>query len=270
MPLTFRFLNKDIPIYGLFCVLGIIFAILVASVLVKRKKYDFFDFFLVSSIILLGAFVGSKLLFFIVSWDMVIEISKNYQLLESMKLLLKGGYVFYGGLIGGAVTLFFVSKIKKQNLIDYGSIFVVVLPLGHCFGRIGCFFSGCCYGIKYWGVISYTYNQSADVNTPIGVPLLPIQLIEAGLLFLVFILIIVIYLKVENQKVVLYFYGFTYSILRFVLEFFRGDYSRGVFFKLSTSQWISFVLFVLTICILCVDIYKTKTQDKNFLKVKKQ
>ena len=37
-------------------------------------------------------------------------------------------------------------------------------------------------------------------------------------------------------------YVFSYAIIRFVLEFFRGDAERGGFLSISTSQWISIAL----------------------------
>ncbi len=58
-----------------------------------------------------------------------------------------------------------------------------MLPLGHAFGRIGCFFAGCCYGISWKH--GFVYHSTVGF-TPIGVPLLPIQLIEAGTLLVLF------------------------------------------------------------------------------------
>ncbi|MEE0999167.1 MAG: prolipoprotein diacylglyceryl transferase family protein, partial [Treponemataceae bacterium] len=44
-----------------------------------------------------------------------------------------------------------------------------------------------------------------------------------------------------------YLYIVCYSILRFILEFYRGDSVRGLFGGISTSQIISIILFVLAI-----------------------
>ncbi len=56
-----------------------------------------------------------------------------------------------------------------------------MLALGHAFGRIG-FFAGC-YGISWKH--GFVYHSTVGF-TPIGVPLLPIQLIEAGTLLVLF------------------------------------------------------------------------------------
>ena len=42
----------------------------------------------------------------------------------------------------------------------------------------------------------------------------------------------------------IYVYMLIYPVVRFILEFLRGDEIRGFLFGLSTSQWISILLFV--------------------------
>ena len=43
-------------------------------------------------------------------------------------------------------------------------------------------------------------------------------------------------------------YLVTYGIFRFVMEFFRGDEIRGIFFELSTAQWISVGILTYFVC----------------------
>ncbi|MGN1051325.1 MAG: prolipoprotein diacylglyceryl transferase family protein [Acutalibacteraceae bacterium] len=42
-------------------------------------------------------------------------------------------------------------------------------------------------------------------------------------------------------------YGIIYSVSRFIIEFFRGDNVRGFFLNLSTSGWISILLFLFSL-----------------------
>ena len=58
----------------------------------------------------------------------------------------KGGLVFYGGLIGGGVALLFYTILKKMPLRRTLDVVMSVAPLGHAFGRTGCFLNGCCFG----------------------------------------------------------------------------------------------------------------------------
>lgn len=93
----------------------------------------------------------------------------------------------------------------------------------------------CCYGIEYNGIFSYTYTQAMDINTPLNTPLLPIQLIESIISLSLFLILLIIHLKCEKNYLTIIIYCLSYPIIRFILEFFRGDKERGIFL-LSTSQ----------------------------------
>lgn len=242
---------------------GIIISCIIGFILAKKKGLEFFDFTLIAIITLIGAWVGAKLLFLIISFDDVVNLFKVYPFQIALNKILTGGYVFYGGLIGGSISLFITLKIQKKNIFDYINIYAVVLPLGHAFGRIGCFVSGCCYGIEYNGPLSYTYSQAMDANTPLGVSLLPIQLIESFTLFIVFIILLLTYLKCNNKKLPSVLYCYIYPTLRFILEFFRGDRERGIWL-LSTSQWISlFIILFISITIIITKYNSRKIHNKH-------
>lgn len=80
---------------------------------------------------------------------------------------------------------------------------------------------------------------------PAGVPLLPVQLWEAGFDFLLALLLYFLTNRSPFPYLGLAVYGICYSVFRFTVEFFRGDLIRGFWFSLSTSQWISLLVFVL-------------------------
>ncbi len=260
----FNFLANKIHPYGVCCTLGIIVAAVVACVLARKKGFEFFDFALVIIITLVGALVGAKLLFLIVSWKSICDLFETYPTWQAILSIVQGGYVFYGGLIGGVLGLVITLKVKKAKFLDYANIFALVLPLGHAFGRVGCFFAGCCYGVEYEGFLSYTYSSALDISTPIGVPLLPIQLIEAVALLVLFAVMLWVYLSPKHQNKICYIYILGYSILRFVLEFFRGDVERGLLLRLSTSQWVSVCIVLATGIYMVVDrVRKNKAQTTN-------
>ena len=248
--------GKEIPIYGLAFFFGIAAAALVAIFLFKKRKIPFLN--LVGSAIytVVGGMIGAKLLFLAVTWSTVVEESRAFleaggSFFELAYWILSGGFVFYGGLIGGVIGLFVYCRQFKRPLSAIFDIYAVVLPLGHAFGRVGCFFAGCCYGMPYDGVFSYTYFvegmlfDGAGKDALYGRSLFPVQLFEAAFLFLIFLTLCLLYRKfihVEGLFVTLYLS--MYSVTRFVLEFFRYDAIRGVYFGLSTSQWISIALFL--------------------------
>lgn len=236
--------NTKIPLYGVFFFGGMILAAIIAAVLGKKKKIDFFDFLCAVVYVMIGAILGAKLLFIVVSWKEVVRLQLS--LLE----IIRGGFVFYGGLIGGILGIFIYGKQFKVKIADYVDVFAAALPLGHAFGRVGCLFGGCCYGIEYDGFGRVYYESSPNHFTPLGVSLFPVQLVEAFLLICLFCVLLFLVLKGKAKGKLAVIYVGVYAVLRFVLEYLRGDMERGVFLGISTSQWISIFLFLSAILLL--------------------
>lgn len=94
-------------------------------------------------------------------------------------------------------------------------------------------------------MVGYTYTNS--LVAPNGIPLLPIQLIEAFCIFLIFIFLVWYTSSPKREPYTLASILYYMLPIRFILEFFRGDSLRGFMFGLSTSQWISAVLFIITV-----------------------
>ena len=88
---------------------------------------------------------------------------------------------------------------------------------------------------------------------------------SASPLFILFATILIVYLKCPKLKglsCLIYAYG--YAIMRFTLEFFRYDAERGLFLGLSTSQWISIIIFVVaTACLIYNIVKKQKSKKKE-------
>ena len=144
------------------------------------------------------------------------------------------GMTFYGGLIGGVATFVIMYRfyyLKNKNNPVFTCILRIApacIALGHAFGRIGCFLSGCCYGIET--------HSSWDIYFPVhDHSYLPTQLIEMSFLFILAgVLIYLAFKKVTDYTFLIYMLA--YGIFRFVIEFFRGD-ERGQLAGLSPSQY---------------------------------
>lgn len=235
---SFDLFGKTFPLYGLCFWIGIILATTLAILLCTKRGMKRYDLIYAAVFAMVGVFIGSKLLFILITLPEIIE--NDIPLMS----VIRGGFVFYGGLGGGALGIFIYAKAFKMKVIDFFDMCAVVVPLGHAAGRVGCLFGGCCYGCPYDGPFSVTYG-STQGTVPLNTPLLPVQLIESMSLLLLFVVILVVFLLRPKQRGLnscLYLIG--YPIIRFTLEFFRYDAERGGFLGLSTSQWISLAIFV--------------------------
>lgn len=249
---SFTVFGREIPFYGILMVVGFGIAALTAIPKAKKLKLPLSEVAYSAIFAIIGGILGAKLLSILTSINYIIE----YKL--SFLDVIQNGFVFYGGLIGGAFALFLYTKIYKLKTSTYFDLYAAGTALGHAFGRIGCLFSGCCFGIETNSAFSVIYTSSVDPNTPLNTPLLPIPLIEAMCLVGIFILSELVFYGIKKPTASTYCYGFCYSITRFTLEFFRGDEVRGLWGYLSTSQYISISIFILCSVLLAVQIYKSR------------
>ena len=229
--------NYRLPTYGLMIVTGVLLANLVVTLLIKKYKLDQNDFIIIESYTFLGAIIGAKLLYIIVSYEQI-EWSRIFEKQYFMALL-QSGFVFYGGLIGGIATALLAGKLHKINTLLYMKKLICFIPIIHAFGRIGCHLAGCCYGKPYDGIFSVVYPEKS--LAPSGIQLFPVQLFEAFFLLIIGLTILLLQLKFNFNKTV-ELYLILYAILRFVLEYLRYDEIRGHLLFFSTSQWISIIL----------------------------
>lgn len=195
-----------------------------------------------------GALVGSKLLYLVVSFPTIWKvIEAGAFTMQHFVALLGNGFVFYGGLIGAVLMAYYYIRRYRLDTVNVLQTLVPVIPLMHAIGRVGCFFAGCCYGKPFDPPIGMLFNRSPVA--PHDVYLFPVQLLEAGLNILLFVLLE--WLFVKKQKVsLLGIYFVVYPLIRFITEYFRYDTERGFFLGISTSQWISFLLIPIGIILL--------------------
>ena len=234
MHFYFHIFGLNIPSYGIMVVIGGAIANVLAYFTIKKKGGDFNDVMALEGYAFLFGLIGAKGLYLFASrseieWDRLTDL--NYFL-----YLFRGGFVFYGGLIGAVFGIFLGGKIHKLETAMYVQRLIYLVPLAHGFGRIGCFLGGCCYGVPYDGPLHVVFPEGTVA--PAGIPLFPVQLLEAVVLFLLFGVLAWLSLK-KDWPYMLETYLILYGIARFIIEFFRYDDYRGSFGALSTSQWVS-------------------------------
>ena len=224
------------PAYSLFAFIGLFFAMVFFYLRLQKKNIAFSHFLILMVFMIVGVVLGSKALFILTQ---IPEIIRDFSLQKALYVIWTSGFVFYGGMFGAIVGAYLFARfsyIPYQAFID---LLIPGFPLFHIWGRIGCFFAGCCYGrVSTWG-----FPLHGDPH----VLHIPVQLFEALCLCLIFAALLLFEKRglPAGGLTVLYLWG--YSICRFALEFFRGDAIRGIWYGLSTSQWISLgiILFVM-------------------------
>lgn len=240
--------GEHISTYSLCIVTGLIFSgMLLYFTTRKRRDFSYIQIINIPMFAITGAFLGAKTLFFITRLELFLKAEswKNFGEIVSEAC---GGMVFYGGLVGAILMSYLYSRLAKIDFWLYADIFAPAIPLFHSFGRIGCFMAGCCYGIENgWGFVYHNEYLDPSVN---GVTRLPIQLIEAGLNILIMIVLVYCDQKRLKKGSLLGIYFIIYPTVRFFDEFFRGDEIRGHLLFLSTSQWISIIIFIIGVIIL--------------------
>lgn len=230
---------------------------LTAYLLCKKNRLSTDNLFIIYAYVISFGFIGAKLLYVIVRFS-YIDFKYVFESMEHFMEFLSAGFVFYGGLIAGFLSLFLVQKIHSIKIKDYINILTISLSIAHSFGRIGCLMTGCCYGKETAGPLYIIYgNYSA---APSGIRLIPVQAFEAALIAILFLILLIIFLKNRDfTNWPLYF--ISYSVIRFILEFFRGDVERGKFGFLSTSQIIS--ILILTGIIIYLLVRKTSARKNS-------
>ncbi|MDF2544388.1 MAG: prolipoprotein diacylglyceryl transferase [Herbinix sp.] len=222
--------------YGLMIAIGIMAAYLSAEYRAKKYKLNYELIFSLTLWCAGGGILGAKVLYYITQINDIIDNPK-------VLLNVTEGFVVYGGIIGGIFAGFLFCRKEKLNFLQYFDLVMPSIALAQGFGRIGCFLSGCCYGVETSSPFGIIFHDS--LHAPNGVRLVPTQLLSSGLDFLNFFILINLAKRVKKDGQVAGFYLIFYSAGRFVLEFFRGDLIRGSIGKLSTSQFISVFLFII-------------------------
>lgn len=223
-PLTFH-------TYGLMTAVGIIAAYMTAEAGAKKKKLDFEQIFGLVLACLLFGYAGSKLLYLITVLPQLLADPSLWR--ESLAT----GWVVFGGLLGGILGGLLFCRWKRLPAWKYFDLGMPSVALAQGFGRIGCFFAGCCYGVETDSPFSLVFQHSEFA--PNHIHLVPTQLISAAGDFLLAAFLWTYDRKwKKNDGEVLALYLILYSAGRFLIEFWRGDLIRGAVGPLSTSQFI--------------------------------
>jgi phosphatidylglycerol:prolipoprotein diacylglycerol transferase len=242
LPELFKIPGLGIPLatYGVLLATGFILALWITARLAardglpKNRAYDLGLYILAASL------VGSKVLMIITEWS---DYGGDWRRILSLDFLRSGG-VFYGGFIAAVAASVILMRRWHLPWPKTADAFAPGIALGHAIGRLGCFSAGCCWGkpTTSWIGVKFTEKASELTGVPIDSALVPTQLIEAAANLLIFIFLLWLTKRRKFEGQIIYAYLMIYAVARFTIEFWRDD-PRGQLLGLSTSQFISILMF---------------------------
>lgn len=223
--------NFTIHGYGAMIAIGFFLCVILAFYRAKKHGLNPEAMIDIALIGIVAGFLGAKLLFVIVEFPTFIK--------NPMSILGSEGFVVYGGIIAGVLSAIVYCHRKNLEFLKYFDMAAPSIALAQGFGRIGCFFAGCCYGrvTDAW----YGVEFPAGSMAPAGVKLIPTQLISSAGDFLIVILLLLYHKRAKHTGNVGAMYMLLYGVGRFFIEMLRSD-DRGAVGMLSTSQMISVVI----------------------------
>jgi phosphatidylglycerol:prolipoprotein diacylglycerol transferase len=242
-PILFEFGRVTIFSYGVFVALGFLSALWLGRREARHAGLSPRRFTDLALVTLVASIIGARALY------VVVEINYFAANPAGALELWRGGMVFFGGFCVAYVAGGYFLRFTHTPLRPMMDVAAPAIALGHAVGRLGCFFTGCCYGSECdlpWAVTFTDPRGLARLWTPLH----PTQLYDvlANLLILA-VLMLMRRPYPHNDGRVFGTYLILYPLSRIVIEIFRGD-QRGFFGPLSTSQLIAVPLVVLGIIIL--------------------
>lgn len=201
---------------------------------VWRKQSDTTPAVIVSGII--GCVLGARVThvaFHMDIYEGAFDIFKVYT----------GGLSFYGGLIAAtAVGAWYIRK-RGQDIPVVTDIMAPSIAIGLAFGRIGCFLNGCCFGrvtrsflgmafpgnTHGGGSPAWYHHHRMGLITfadPYSLPVHPTQIYHSLAALFIFVVLVMFYRCRRVPGRVFLAFGMLYALLRFLIEFLRGDMSR--------------------------------------------
>lgn len=215
--------------------------------------------------VLVGVFGGARLMYVVVEILRGSETGQSY-IDEPLSMLFfwEGGLVMYGGMIGGIGLGLIAARREKLRPIHALDMGLVAGFFGQAVGRVGCLMVGDDYGSivpEQWRGLPFPITVKVPEVLPEGSLFGPEnagQVLWATQIWMSLNALLLAYIgyrilaRRRYTGQVSLWLVLLYSIARFVIEAFRGDGIRGVWFDglLSTSQLISIVGFLVAASLL--------------------
>lgn len=266
---AFKIFGFEIYWYAIMIVTGMILAMWIASFLLKKKGYKpdiIIDFALA---VLPLAIIFARLYYVVFSLE---KYSTFFEVID----IRSGGLAIYGGVIGGALGVLLVSKIKKfkfKNFLDVIDAIAPGLILAQAIGRWGNFFNQEAYGNPVTDPKMQFFPYAVFIDKE-GSYFQATFFYESffNLLGCVFLIVLALRLAGNYKGIIACLYFVWYGLARVYIEGLRSDSLYIGNSGIRVSQLLSAILIILGIAAATIIILKEKNiifKDKKNIESEK-
>jgi len=247
----FNLFGIEISFYGILMAIAFILAFFIVRYLLKKSGELNPDIVIDLLLIIFPlSIIGARIYYIIFS-------GKSWTFLEAVSVW-DGGLAVYGGIIGGLIGVIIYALVKKIKIFKLTDAIAPALILGQAIGRIGCYFSGCCFGLEVTNTNLMWFPLSTQID---GIWHLSTFFYESFWNFLGFIFMFIVYNKVKQTGLITGIYLSFYGLGRFFIEGLRGD--SLYIGNLRVSQILSIILFVIGIFLIVYSFVLKKGQKSE-------
>ncbi len=254
-----------LPLYGVMMAMGFIACYVCAQWVCRWSGRRVGEVDTLIMLAAIGGILGARIVYVLQNWGVKFagDPLRVFAVWE-------GGLVFYGGFLLATGAILTYGLAKGERVLSLADFCVLFVPLGHAFGRLGCFFFGCCYGGSTGSALGVCYPSGSQVwvHQLVGgeisrsalrsLPVWPTQLIESVGCLALFVVLVVLY-RWFRRRVGLCagVYCMGYALLRFGVECLRVDPRGGVHLGMSFSQLVSCGLFAAGVVFILHALWRT-------------
>jgi len=240
-PILFQIGSLTVYTYGLIMAIGFIVAYFYLLRLAKMSGQDVEFYSNMFFWLMIFGILGAKVLYLIVEYKTLASDIKD------LVGCLRGGLVWYGGLIADLIFVYYYCKKHTKDYLQVADTLTSPAAVGLAIGRWGCLMAGCCYGKICNLPWAITYPKNPAFPHPMaGIPVHPSPVYESIGVFIIAFICYEAFRRSKRKGLAFDLLVLLYAPLRFGLEFLRGDAERGFVIqdKLSTSQFVGILVFI--------------------------
>ena len=220
-PVAFTIFGRDIAWYGIIITLAMLSGLVAATIRAKKIGMTFDDLVEVFICAIPLAIIGARIGYVMVRPE---YFPQGFDWNDFVRVIAvwDGGLTIMTGVPFGVLGAWLWSRWRKVDFVDIADVVIPVVLLSQGLGRWGNFMNQEIYGapitnpnLQWFPMAVYIARMGGWYQATFFYEMV------LDILFFVVIVILLRHLKVKGAGICLY--TFSYTLIRFVLEFFRDD-----------------------------------------------